>query len=463
MKPRILIADDDADLRALMEASLKPYDYEVVSAASGEEALGLIQASQFDVLVSDHQMSGMNGIELCKQARVRRPELAVILLTGFGSLEMATEALRAGVYDFVTKPISHQVLVITIERAARRQALRRELGRLNDPSRVPVDGIIGVDGTMRPVFELVTRVARSDATVLIRGETGTGKELVARALHAESGRTGPFVAINCAAMPDGLLESELFGHLRGAFTDAHAARSGLFVEANGGTLLLDEIGEMGLGMQSKLLRALQERTVRPLGGSREIPFDTRVIAATHRDLEAEVALRRFREDLFYRLNVITVDVPPLRLRLEDILPLAHHFIARSAKRNQRPPPRIGDAVAQRLMAYDWPGNVRQLENCIERAVALARYDELVVDDLPVQLQQPEFEKVVSAAEFEYDLLTLETVEARYIHKVLDAVRNNKAAAARILGFDVLTLNRKLASSVSLEQRPPEHDQNGHQS
>jgi len=427
-----------------MEAALKPFPYQVVSAASGEEALALVQASEFDVLVSDHQMSGMNGIELCKQARAASPNLAVILLTGFGTLEVATEALRAGAYDFVSKPVSIKVLIVTIERAVKRQSLRRQLSRLNEATPAAVAGIIGVDGTMRPVFELVTRVARSDATVLIRGETGTGKELVARALHTESGRSGPFVAINCAAMPDGLLESELFGHLAGAFTDAKKARAGLFLEANGGTLLLDEIGEMGLGMQSKLLRALQERAVRPLGGSRELPFETRVVAATHRDLEAEVALKRFREDLYYRLNVITIDVPPLRLRMEDILPLAHHFVARSAQRSNRPAPRIGHAVAMRLVGYDWPGNVRQLENCMERAVALARYDELVLDDLPAQLASSEFENVASASESEHDLLTLEIVEGRYIQKVLDAVGGNRPAAAAILGFDLQTLQRKLA-------------------
>jgi DNA-binding NtrC family response regulator len=451
LKPRILIADDDADMRALIDEALKPLDYDVVCSASGEEALALVQKSEFDVLVSDHQMSEMSGIELCRKARAVRANLAVILLTGYGSLEVATEALRAGAYDFVTKPVSLQVLVITIERAVKRQSLRRQLSRLNDAASVSAAGVIGVDGTMRGVFEMVRRVAKSDATALIHGETGTGKELVARALHAESGRKGLFVAVNCAAMPEGLLESELFGHMAGAFTDARSTRTGLFVDADGGTLFLDEIGEMGLGMQAKLLRALQERTVRPLGGSREIPFDTRVLAATNRDLEAEVALKRFREDLFYRINVITIEVPPLRLRLEDILPLAHHFIARAAKRNGRPPPRIGQAVAERLMDYDWPGNVRQLENSMERAVALARFDELVLDDLPSQLQRALPIDATNGSESEDDL-PMEIVEERYIQKVLDAVGGNKAAAAKILGFDRRTLHRKLAHLAT--DRPP---------
>src|SRR5688572_14425197 len=272
-------------------------------------------------------MSGMTGVELCRLACERRPNIAVILLTGFGSLQVATDALRAGAYDFVTKPVALEVLLVTIERAVTRQVLKRELGRLPD-AEPPRFGILGSSPGMNRVLDTVAQVAASEVTVLIQGETGTGKELVARALHEQSGRTGPFVPVNCSAMAEGLLESELFGHLPGAFTDARKARTGLFIDAHGGTLFLDEIGEMGLAMQSKLLRALQERVVRPLGGAREIPFDTRIVAATNRDLEAEVAVKRFREDLFYRINVVRVEVPPLRLRMGDILPLAQHFIAR---------------------------------------------------------------------------------------------------------------------------------------
>jgi two-component system response regulator HydG len=398
-------------------------------------------------------MSGMTGVELCRKARVLNPHLAVILLTGFGTLQLATEALRAGAYDFVSKPVSIEVLLITIERAVKRQSLRRELRSLNDPTRMATKGVIGADSGMRGVFEVVARVAPNDATVLIHGETGTGKELVARAIHEQSGRKGPFIPVNCAAMAEGLLESELFGHMPGAFTDARTARTGLFVEASGGTLFLDEIGEMGLGMQSKLLRVLQERTVRPLGGSREVSFDTRIVAATNRDLEAEVAVKRFREDLFYRLNVITVDVPPLRLRPEDILPLAYHFIGRSAKRSAHPVRRIGHAVADCLLGYDWPGNVRQLENCMERAVALARYDELILDDLPVQIRRSENRESVGASELESDLPTMEVVEERYIQKVLEAVGGNKTVAAQVLGLDRRTLYRKLAHATTEADLP----------
>ena len=454
VKPEVLIVDDDADMRELIETALKPLDYAVTTCTSGEAALELIQAKEFDVLVSDHHMSGMNGVELCRKARAARSNLAVILLTGFGSLELATDALRAGAYDFVTKPVSLEVLLITIERAVRRQSLRKRLDRLNDATSAPTSKFVGADGTLKGVLDVVGRVARSDATVLIHGETGTGKELVAQAIHAQSERRGPFIAINCAAMAEGLLESELFGHLPGAFTDARKAKSGLFVDASGGTLFLDEIGEMGLGMQSKLLRALQERTVRPLGSSQEVSFDTRIIAATNRDLEAEVAVKRFREDLYYRINVVTIDVPPLRLRMEDILPLAHHFIARAIKRNDRPPLKLGHAVAERLMGYDWPGNVRQLENAMERAVALARFDEITLEDLPSQLRSTMHGDTSGAAVSDDDLPTMDVVEERYIQKVLDAMGGNKAAAARVLGFDRRTLYRKLAHLRGETETPP---------
>jgi two-component system response regulator HydG len=442
LKASILIADDDSEMRELIETALAPSGHAVSSCASGEAALELIEANDFDVLVADHQMSGMTGVELCKLACARRPSIAVILLTGFGSLEVATDALRAGAYDFVTKPVALEVLRITIERAVTRQVLRRELGRLRD-AEPPRFGLLGSSAGMKRVLDIVARVARSEVTVLIQGETGTGKELVARALHEQSGRTGPFVPVNCSAMAENLLESELFGHVPGAFTDARQARTGLFVDASGGTLFLDEIGEMGLAMQSKLLRAVQERVVRPLGGSREVSFDIRIVAATNRDLEAEVAVKRFREDLFYRINVVRVEVPPLRVRMEDILPLAQHFLAKAARTGERPP-RLSQPVAERLMGYDWPGNVRELENAMERAVALARFDELVLEDLPPQILGATGKDAALPTAMDGELSTMQIVEDRYIQKVLEAVDGNKTAAARVLGFDRRTLYRKLA-------------------
>jgi len=457
MKSKILIADDDSDVLEAVVSALEPFEHDIASCGSGEAALELLEASEFDVLVSDHQMPQMTGVELCRQARVVQPNLAVILLTGFGNLEVATEALRAGANDFVTKPVAINVLLAAVERAVRRQVLRRELEQLGDAASTPSSGIVGSSEGMRRVLDIVGRIARSEATVLVRGETGTGKELVARAIHDQSGRRGRFVAVNCSAMAEGILESELFGHMPGAFTDARSERTGLFVSADGGTLFLDEIGDMGLAMQSKLLRALQERTVRPLGGSREVSFDTRIVAATNRDLEAAVAAKQFREDLFYRVNVITIDVPPLWRRMEDVLPLAHHFIAQASKDDGQPAVRLSRAVAERLMAYEWPGNVRELENAMERAVAVARFDELIVDDLPPRLRGAVEADPVDLGP-DGELTSMEVVEERYIQKVLDAVQGNKAAAARVLGFDRRTLYRKLQQPGPGSGRSPSNPQ-----
>jgi two-component system response regulator HydG len=282
--------------------------------------------------------------------------------------------------------------------------------------------------------------------VLITGESGTGKELVARALHERSNRTGPFLAINCAALPENLLESELFGHARGAFTDARAPRSGLLVEADHGTLFLDEIGDMPLGMQAKILRALQERSVRPLGSTNEVPFDARIVTATNRDLDRDVQDKRFREDLYYRINVVRIDVPPLRSRGNDILVLAQHFMRRAAEKSGKSVSRIGHAVADRLMNYQWPGNVRELENCMEAAVAVARFDEVTPDDLPAKIREHRLTEVYALSTDPTDLPPMRVVEERYIQKVLEAVSGNKTLAAKVLGFDRRTLYRKLAPS-----------------
>jgi two-component system response regulator HydG len=297
---------------------------------------------------------------------------------------------------------------------------------------------------MRRVFDLVTRVADSDASVLIMGESGTGKELIARAVHAQSSRRdGPFLAVNCAAMPGALLESELFGHTRGAFTDAKAARTGLFEQASGGTLFLDEIGELPIEMQPKLLRALQERMVRPIGGNVEVPFDARIVTATNRDLEAEVDEKRFREDLYYRINVVRVDAPALRERGGDVLLLAQHFVERFAARSNKAVRGIHAAAAEKLVNYDWPGNVRELENCIERAVALLRFDEVTVDDLPEKIRQYRADRLVFATDDLTEVLTIDELERRYIQRVLTLVGGNKSRAADLLGLDRRTLYRRL--------------------
>jgi two-component system response regulator AtoC len=304
--------------------------------------------------------------------------------------------------------------------------------------------ILGTSPATQKMCDLVARVAESDATVLVAGESGTGKELVAKALHARSTRSaGPFVAINCAAVAESLLESELFGHAKGAFTDARVARTGLFVRAAGGTLFLDEIGEMPLGMQAKVLRALQERVVRPVGGQGEEAFDTRIVAATNRDLETEVAEKRFREDLFYRINVVRIEVPPLRARGTDVLTLAQHFIERFGAAAQRPVVGMTSAAADRLTAYPWPGNVRELQNCMEHAVTLGRFERIGVDDLPEKIRDHRPTEFNLDAADPTSFLPMEEVERRYIQRVLEAVGGNKTLAAQVLGFDRRTLYRKL--------------------
>jgi two-component system response regulator HydG len=440
-----LVVDDEAEMCSLLEESLKARGYSVRSTQSPDEALRLLDTTEYAVMVVDIHMEEQSGLDVCRAALVKQPEIAVIMMTGFGTIEHAVAAMRAGAYDFVTKPLSMDAFGVVVERAIRHRVMTNELQRLRQ--RVTVEllpSVIGGGEAMRPVSRIIEQVASSDTSVLITGESGTGKELVARALHAKSGRRGPFLAINCAAMPEPLLESELFGYVRGAFTDARTNRNGLFVEAHEGTLFLDEVGEMPLAMQAKLLRALQERKVRPVGGSQEQSFDARLVTATNRDLDAEITAKRFREDLYYRINVVRVDVPALRHRGNDVLELAQFFLTRAAARSNKPIGGLDRAVAERLLAYTWPGNVRELENCMERAVALAVYDRITLDDLPPALREAhEDELFQDGSGAPQGLQTMEAVEAAYIRKVLEASDNNKTLAAKVLGFDRRTLYRKL--------------------
>ncbi len=447
--PAILVADDDQEMCELAEASLSRRGYKVTWRLTAEEALAELDREDFSVLLIDIHMQGMNGLELCSQALLKRPDAVVVVMTGFGTLEDAIGAMRAGAYDFITKPVSTDALALSVDRAARHRAMNDELKRLRrrvDQHELP--NIVGHSDSIRHMADIVDRIAETDTNVLITGESGTGKELVARAIHERSGRRGPFLAVNCAALPETLLESELFGHARGAFTDARVARSGLFVEAHNSTLFLDEVGEMPLGMQAKLLRALQERKVRPLGTGQEIPFDARLITATNRELETEVETKRFREDLFYRINVVRIDVPPLRSRGNDTLLLAQYFLERAAQRSNRPVTRIGRLVAEKLTDYDWPGNVRELENCMERAVALARFDEITVEDLPEKVRQFQPTEFQNMSSNPLELPSMEEVEERHIRRVLTAVGGNKTLAAKVLKLDRRTLYRKLKRQVA---------------
>ncbi len=454
---RVLVVDDDTDMGEMVAACVKSLGHEPAFVSRPEEALSRLPAGEYGLVITDVQMGTMDGIALCEQIAEAHPDLPVIVLTGHSNLETAVRAMRAGAYDFLTKPIDVDMLAIAMERALEHRSLRQEVRRLQSEvvRAQPSRSLIGSSRAMREVLSLIERVASTDATVLVTGESGTGKELVARAIHGMSPRAkGAFVAINCAAVPANLLESELFGHVRGAFTDARNARAGLFLEANGGTLFLDEVGEMPLEMQAKLLRALQERTVRPVGGDRETPFDARVITATNRDLEAEVRERRFREDLFYRIAVVNVEVPTLRERAVDVPVLAQHFLMRFAERFGKKVVGFHPATLARLTAYAWPGNVRELENCVERSVALTRYDHVTVEDLPEKVRAYESKHAPAAPETEAELVTLSELERRYVQRVMTLVGGNKSRAARVLGLDRRTLYRMLEREANGDTTPP---------
>jgi len=446
MKAKVLIVDDDPSMCELLAEGLVQHGYEASFRASAPEALAQLAERAFDVVLTDINMRDMSGLELCQKATEAHPDLPVIVITAFGSMETAVQAIRAGAYDFITKPFDIDVVAIAIERAVKHGVLTREVQRLQravDESR-RFDELLGASPAMKEVYDLLERVGESESTVLVSGESGTGKELVARALHRRSKRSaGPFVAINCAAMPEQLLESELFGHTKGAFTDARSARPGLFVQAKGGTIFLDEIGDMPVGLQPKLLRALQERTVRPVGGDTETPIDVRVVAATNRDLETAIEERKFREDLYYRINVIHVELPPLRARGADVILLATHYLEHFAAQSQKDVRSLDAEAAEKLSAYAWPGNVRELANCMERAVALTRNESIGVADLPEKIRSYRTSHVLVAATDPTELVPMEEVEKRYILRVLEAVGGNKTLAAQVLGLDRKTLYRKL--------------------
>jgi two-component system response regulator AtoC len=447
MTKHVLIVDDDPNLGSVLEAELTARGYRVTLLQSPEAAAARIETGEddVDVILTDFRMEGVSGAELCARVVGAGRSIPVVVMTSFGSMDTAIAAIRAGAYDYVTKPFDADDLALTLDRGVKERALREEVRRLRlgiDAS-ARFEDMVGASPEMAAAYDLINRVASSEATVLVTGESGTGKELAARAIHARSLRAeGPFVAINCAAMPEALLESELFGHTKGAFTDARQSRRGVFLEATGGTLFLDEIGEMPAGMQVKLLRALQERKVRPVGGDGEVEFDARIVAATNRDLDKEVREGRFREDLFYRINVVCVALPPLRARGRDILMLANHLLIRGQPSGQRV---VGftSAVVDALLSYSWPGNVRELQNTLERAIALATFDHLRLEDLPEKVRSPS--QVAPAPEIAdpEELITAAELERRYIAHVVSIVKGNKTVAARILGLDRRTVYRKL--------------------
>lgn len=446
MSVRALVVDDDQATCRMIELGLKADGHAVAIARNVREAIELAQTFEPEVVLTDLNMGSASGLDLCRNFADSWPDVPVIVVTAFGSLDTAVEAMRAGAYDFITKPFDIQALALLVERANQHHRLKSEVKRL----RAAVgqagwgDDIIGTSTPISELRSLLQRVSGTEATVLITGETGTGKEVAARALHQRGKRkAGPFVAVNCSALPQALLESELFGHVRGAFTDARSSRAGLFLEADRGTLFLDEVGEMPLDVQVKLLRAIEERCVRPVGGDVEVPFDVRIIAATNRDLEQAVQDGGFREDLFYRLNVVHVPMPALRSRGSDVLVLGQHFVTHFAARANAGVLGISKTAAERLLAYPWPGNVRELRNAIERAVALTRFDHISAEDLPDRIKNFEARHVLVAGDDLEELVSLEEVEKRYIIKVLQAAGGNKALAAKQLGVARRTLYRKL--------------------
>ncbi|MEO6419953.1 MAG: sigma-54 dependent transcriptional regulator [Polyangiaceae bacterium] len=446
MSARVLIVDDEEEMCRMLDAGLRRLGYASTWRTSPDEAFDLVVADAVDVVVTDLRMRGMTGLELCDRIVANRPDVPVIVMTAFGTLETAVATIRSGAADFLTKPLSVDTVAIGVERALAQRKLRDELKRLQRAmaDTEHFDDLLGACPPMKKLYALVDRVADSGETVLILGESGTGKELVAHSLHARSSRkNGPFVAIDCASLPEPLLESELFGHAKGAFTDAKEKRAGLFVEANKGTLFLDEVGELPMPVQAKLLRALKTRTVRAVGSNVPVPFDARIVAATNRDLESAIEEQRFREDLFYRLNVVQLELPPLRSRGSDVLLLAQHFLERIAERNGKALKGLSPAVAEKLLAYAWPGNVRELQNCIARAVALAQYDQLTVEDLPEKIRDYRRSQVLLASDDPSELVSMEEVERRYVLRVLEAVGGNKNMAARVLGWDRKTLYRRL--------------------
>jgi len=444
-KGRILVVDDHVEMGRMLQEPLADEGYEVELATGGAEAIRLVRSRPFDAVLSDLRMEEVDGFDVLAAARAVEPELPVLLMTAFGNVESAVEAMRRGAWHYFTKPFRLDEVLIYLRRALEERQLRQENRALRQAAggRSGLGAMVGRSAPMRTLYELVEHVAHSSAPVLLRGESGSGKELVARALHSEGPRSvEPFVAVNCTALPHALLESELFGHVKGAFTGATTARRGLFVEADRGTLFLDEIGDMPAELQAKLLRVLEDGEVRAVGADASRTVDVRIIAATHQELEARVREGRFRADLFYRLNVVTLRIPPLRERREDIPLLVEHFISRARTRNPRSKVTgLSPEVVAALGAMPWPGNVRELENLVERLVVLVPRETAELADLRLHAPVPSAESHPLALA-QQELWPLRQLEAEYIAWVVAHCGGNKTRAAELLGIDVSTIHRR---------------------
>lgn len=436
-KERLLIVDDSAATLEVLQRNLTAAGYQVFTSLSVAEAVEILENTVLDLVITDLKMPKVSGLDLVRHVRENFKDTEVMMITGYPSIEGAVNAVKMGAEEFLAKPFTDEELLSAVRRVLDKVSLRRSA---ESPSAqiVPVHkGLIGTSKAMRKVFVAIGKTARATATVLITGESGTGKELAARAIHYGGARSSaPFVPVNCGGIPEGLLESELFGHVKGAFTGAIESRAGLFHAADGGTIFLDEISDMSLAMQVKLLRVLQDKEVYMVGSSRSRKVDVRILAATNKDLHDLVMKRLFREDLFYRLNVITIFIPPLRERGDDILLLARHFITKFADELGKPAPGFSDNALQGLRNYDWPGNVRELENVIQRLVLMTDGDVIEVPDLPSLMRFSALRKTGFTR-------TLAEVEREYINNVLASVGGNKTQAANILGIDRKTLREKL--------------------
>lgn len=460
-KGRILVVDDDPSLRRVLQAQLEQEGYEVAVAASPQEALPVLQLRSFDLVITDLKMPGMSGLELLKHVRTRYPQTIVIMLTAFGTVDTAVEAMKAGAYDYLTKPVHSDEMLVVVRRALEHVRLVEQVRslRLSLNQKYGFENILGRSPALLETLDMAARAAHSNSTVLIRGETGTGKELLARAIHFNSfRRDNPLVTINCGAIPKELLESELFGHRKGAFTGAVADKRGRIELADGGTLFLDEIGEMPPELQVKLLRLIQEGEIEKLGVEAKVKVDVRIIAATHRDLQAMIEDGTFREDLYYRLAVIPLVIPPLRERSEDIADLVQLFFRKSQKKNERSDLAMSPALLPYFVRYRWPGNVRELENVVERIVVLARGSDITVEDLPPFLRQER----AGVDALEIDLppqgISLEAIEKELILRALNKFDWNQTRAARYLDISRKTLIYRIEKHGV--QKPPDPPESG---
>jgi DNA-binding NtrC family response regulator len=441
---RILVVDDDPEMCGYLSDALKGEEFSVITMNNSLEASKILKKEEFDILITDLKMKGLKGLDLLEETKQVSPLTPVIIITAFGTIASAIQAMKMGAYDYITKPFQMDELVLTLKKALENRLLKKEVARLKKEmeSRYHFHSLIGKSPSMRKIYDLIERISDTSSNVLITGESGTGKELVAKAIHYNGTRKeSSFVAVNCPAIPETLLESELFGYKKGAFTDAKADKKGLIFEANGGTLFLDEITEMPLTLQAKLLRVIEEREVRPLGDTNAYRIDIRCVSASNRDMESLIQRGEFREDLYYRLKVIDIELPPLRNRSEDIPLLAQHFIKKFCHELKKNISGVSEVTFKHLLNYSWPGNVRELENVIQRAITLTQHQTILPEDLPNTVMQEKEENLIEKGLRE--TYTVDQLEREYIKRVLLEVGGNKSKAAEILGLDRKTLYRKL--------------------